>query len=123
MCVDGARRGCGGGEQGESLLDEDADDDSSLSERRERQAIEFQSLQKRGVKTPNSGPEGRGDMEVEEDERRGGEVMEESSGATVHAQEQSSDGVKAVVGLRVKFGSLSSLMAERYDIVQKNQLD
>jgi hypothetical protein len=104
-------------------LDEDADDDSSLSERRERQAIEFQSLQKRGVKTPNSGPEGRGDMEVEEDERRGGEVMEESSGATVHAQEQSSDGVKAVVGLRVKFGSLSSLMAERYDIVQKNQLD
>jgi hypothetical protein len=118
VCVDGARRGCGGGEQGESLLDEDADDDLSLPERRERQAIEFQSLQKKGVKTPNSGPEGRGGMEVEE-ERRGGEVMEESRGATVHAQEQRSDGVKAVVGLRVKFGSLSSLMADRYDIVQK----
>jgi len=60
---------------------------------------------------------------VEEEERRGGEVIEESRGATVHSREQSSDDGKAVVGLRVKFGSLSSLMAERYDVVQKNQLD
>jgi hypothetical protein len=99
--------------------DEDADDDLSLPERRARQAIEFRSLQKKGVKTPNSGPEGRGGMEVEEDERRGGEVMEESRGATVHPHEQSSDDSKAVLGLRVKFGSLSSIMADRYDIVEK----
>ena len=99
--------------------DEDADDDLSLPERRERQAIEFQSLQKKGVKTPNSGQEGRGGMEVEEERRGGGEVMEEGRGATAHAQDQSSHDVKAVVGLRVKFGSLSSLMADRYDIVEE----
>ena len=99
--------------------DEDADDDLSLPERRERQAIEFQSLQKKGAKTPNSGPEARAGMEVEEDERRGGEVMAESRGATVHPQEQSSNDVKAVVALPVKFGSLSSLMADRYDIVEE----